>query len=189
MAWCCQATSHYLSQCWPRFMLPYGVTRPQWVKSKYLHFHVSWNTFRTTRVNVCVFLVAGIAVCNVPGYGVEEVADTTLCLILNLYRRTYWLANLVKEGKKVTGPESLRESAQGSARIRGDTLGIVGLGRVGTAVALRAKAFGFNVIFYDPYLNDGIEKSLGKYLSLSNSVTWYSVVPLLQGQFSPKSSL
>lgn len=35
------------------------------------------------------------------------------------------------------------------------------LGRVGTAVALRAKAFGFNVIFYDPYLPDGIEKSLG----------------------------
>ena len=32
MAWCHQATSHYLSQCWPRFMLPYGVTRPQWVK-------------------------------------------------------------------------------------------------------------------------------------------------------------
>lgn len=35
-------------------------------------------------------------------------------------------------------------------------------GRVGTAVALRAKVFGFNVIFYDPYLPDGIEKSLGK---------------------------
>ena len=31
MAWCRQATSHYLSQCWPRFMSPYGVTRPQWV--------------------------------------------------------------------------------------------------------------------------------------------------------------
>ena len=31
MAWCHQATSHYLSQCWPKFMLPYGVTRPQWV--------------------------------------------------------------------------------------------------------------------------------------------------------------
>jgi lactate dehydrogenase-like 2-hydroxyacid dehydrogenase len=50
----------------------------------------------------------GIAVCNVPGYGVEEVADTTLCLILNLYRRTYWLANMVKEGKKITGPEQLK---------------------------------------------------------------------------------
>ena len=32
MAWCCQATSHYLSQCWPRHVSPYGVTKPQWVK-------------------------------------------------------------------------------------------------------------------------------------------------------------
>lgn len=103
----------------------------------------------------------GIAVCNVPGYGVEEVADTTMCLILNLYRRTYWLANMVKEGKKFQGPEQVREAASGCARIRGDTLGIVGLGRIGSAVALRAKAFGFNVMFYDPYLPDGIEKSLG----------------------------
>merc|ERR1719394_464896 len=103
----------------------------------------------------------GIAVCNVPGYGVEEVADSTLCLILNLYRRTYWLANQVKEGKKISGPEQLKDAAFGCARIRGDTLGIVGLGRIGSAVALRAKAFGFNVIFYDPYLPDGIEKSLG----------------------------
>ena len=31
MAWCRQATSHYLSQCWPRSLLPFGVTRPQWV--------------------------------------------------------------------------------------------------------------------------------------------------------------
>ena len=31
MAWCRQATSHYLSQCWPRSQSPYGVTRPQWV--------------------------------------------------------------------------------------------------------------------------------------------------------------
>ena len=32
MAWCRQATSHYLSHCWPRSMSPYGITRPQWVK-------------------------------------------------------------------------------------------------------------------------------------------------------------
>lgn len=38
---------------------------------------------------------------------------------------------------------------------------ILYLGRIGSAVALRAKAFGFNVTFYDPYLPDGIEKSLG----------------------------
>ena len=38
MAWCRQATSHYLSQCWPRSLPPYGITKPQWVKSK--HFKV-----------------------------------------------------------------------------------------------------------------------------------------------------
>ena len=40
----------------------------------------------------------------------------------------------------------------------------VSSGRVGTAVALRAKVFGFTVVFYDPYLPDGIEKSLGKWI-------------------------
>ena len=33
MAWCRQAPSHYLNQCWPRSLMPYGITRPQWVKS------------------------------------------------------------------------------------------------------------------------------------------------------------
>lgn len=41
--------------------------------------------------------------------------------------------------------------------------GLLVVGRVGSAVALRAKAFGFNVIFYDPYLQDGVEKSLGEF--------------------------
>ncbi|XP_010000172.1 PREDICTED: C-terminal-binding protein 2 [Chaetura pelagica] len=52
-------------------------------------------------------------------------------------------------------------SAAGAARIRGETLGLIGFGRTAQAVAVRAKAFGFNVIFYDPYLQDGIERSLG----------------------------
>ena len=33
IAWCCQAPSHYLSQCWPRSILRYGITRPQWVNT------------------------------------------------------------------------------------------------------------------------------------------------------------
>lgn len=71
----------------------------------------------------------GIAVCNVPGFGVEESADTTLCHILTLYRRTFWLANSLQMGKGIDGPEKLKEVANGSARIRRDTLGIVGLGK------------------------------------------------------------
>ena len=39
MAWCRQASSHYLSQCWPRSMSPCGVTRPQWVKIHYEWLH------------------------------------------------------------------------------------------------------------------------------------------------------
>lgn len=104
----------------------------------------------------------GIIVSNTPGYGVEEVADTALCLILNLYRRTYWLSNMIlHEHRTFNNAEQVRDAATGCARIRGDTLGIVGLGRIGTAVALRAKAFGFAVVFYDPYIADGVEKGLG----------------------------
>ena len=40
MAWCCQATSHYLSQCWPRSLSPYRVTRPQWVNTGYWNYKV-----------------------------------------------------------------------------------------------------------------------------------------------------
>ena len=42
MAWCCQATSHYLSQCWPRSMSQYGITRPQWVN---ISCHAACTTF------------------------------------------------------------------------------------------------------------------------------------------------
>lgn len=51
--------------------------------------------------------------------------------------------------------------ASGSTRIRDDTLGIIGLGRVGTAVAMRAKAFGFKICFFDPHLPEGVDRSLG----------------------------
>ena len=46
-------------------------------------------------------------------------------------------------------------------RLRGRTFGIVGLGRIGTAAALRAKALGMDVVFYDPYKPDGYDKALG----------------------------
>ena len=44
MAWCHQATSHYLNQCWQRSPMPYGITRPQWVKTNGLDAlsHYSW---------------------------------------------------------------------------------------------------------------------------------------------------
>ncbi|XP_075931981.1 C-terminal-binding protein 2a isoform X1 [Anarhichas minor] len=103
----------------------------------------------------------GIAVCNIPSAAVEETADSTLCHILNLYRRNTWLYQALREGTRVQSVEQIREVASGAARIRGETLGLIGFGRSGQAVAMRAKAFGFNVLFYDPYLQDGLERSLG----------------------------
>ncbi|XP_065528521.1 C-terminal-binding protein 2 isoform X1 [Lathamus discolor] len=103
----------------------------------------------------------GIAVCNIPSAAVEETADSTICHVLNLYRRNTWLYQALREGTRVQSVEQIREVASGAARIRGETLGLIGFGRTAQAVAVRAKAFGFNVIFYDPYLQDGIERSLG----------------------------
>ncbi|XP_037660303.1 C-terminal-binding protein 2 isoform X3 [Choloepus didactylus] len=103
----------------------------------------------------------GIAVCNIPSAAVEETADSTICHILNLYRRNTWLYQALREGTRVQSVEQIREVASGAARIRGETLGLIGFGRTGQAVAVRAKAFGFSVLFYDPYLQDGVERSLG----------------------------
>ncbi|XP_053365702.1 C-terminal-binding protein 2a isoform X2 [Clarias gariepinus] len=103
----------------------------------------------------------GIAVCNIPSAAVEETADSSLCHILNLYRRNTWLYQALREGSRFQSIEQIRELASGAARIRGETLGLIGFGRTGQAVAVRAKVFGFNVIFYDPYLQDGLERSLG----------------------------
>ena len=54
MAWCPQATSHHLSQCWPRSMSPNGVTRPQWVNQ-----HV-WTTFKFTISTVIFNKMLGV---------------------------------------------------------------------------------------------------------------------------------
>ena len=103
----------------------------------------------------------GIAVCNTPAYGTEEVADSAMSLILNLYRWTLWIEREVAAGREFHDISDVMEVASGSRRIRGKTLGLAGVGAIGTALALRAKAFGFHVIFYDPYVPDGVHKSIG----------------------------
>jgi hypothetical protein len=72
---------------------------------------------------------SGIAVCNIPSAAVEETADSTTCHILNLYRRNTWLYQALREGTRVQSVEQIREVASGAARIRGETLGLIGFGR------------------------------------------------------------
>ncbi|MDF1851541.1 MAG: C-terminal binding protein [Verrucomicrobiales bacterium] len=99
----------------------------------------------------------GIPVCNVPDYGTEEVADSALAMALSLTRGSHFLNSRLRRG---IGEWNVDEALP-LPRLRGQVYGIVGCGRIGTATALRAKAFGFDVVFYDPYLADGVDKALG----------------------------
>lgn len=106
-------------------------------------------------VDIAAAAAAGIPVCNVPDYGTEEVADHAIALTLALYRQLFPLDAEAKQlGWKIHVSPKMR-------RLRTQTFGIVGLGRIGTAAALRAKAFGFRVVFYDPYVPAGTHKAVG----------------------------
>jgi phosphoglycerate dehydrogenase-like enzyme len=97
----------------------------------------------------------GIVVCNVPDYGAEEVADHALMLLLAVARRLLPAHQALRDG---TWDTTL---VFGAPRLRGRALGLVGCGRIGTAMALRARALGMRVVAFDPYRPDGLDKALG----------------------------
>jgi len=97
----------------------------------------------------------GIVVCNVPDYGTEEVADHALMMLLAIARRFRIADQAIRDG--LWSPQLVF----GTPRLRGKTLGIIGCGRIGSAMALRARALGMRVVIYDPYQPDGLEKALG----------------------------
>ncbi|KAB0385596.1 hypothetical protein FD755_000552 [Muntiacus reevesi] len=85
---------------------------------------------------------------SVKAAAAEETADSTICHILNLSARNIWLYQALREGTWVQSVEQIWEVASGAA-------------------AIRAKAFGFSVLFNNPYLQDGVERSLGVYYWVS----------------------
>ncbi len=91
---------------------------------------------------------AGIPVRNVPDYCTEEVSDHALALLLAAQRRLVPLATATAAGGWAADP-SLTGALR---RLRGQTLGIAGAGRIGRLVARKARAFGFRTIAYDPLL-------------------------------------
>ena len=99
----------------------------------------------------------GIPMANIPDYGTEEVADSAIGLML---AGTRGIARYNLLCKSTATPWNYQPAAP-LHRLRGRVFGIVGLGRIGTAVAMRAKAFGMDVVYFDPYRADGYDKSLG----------------------------
>jgi C-terminal binding protein len=97
-----------------------------------------------------------VRVCNVPDYGTMEVADHAIALALSLRRGIILHHDAQRRGapwRFIENPVIQRPQTR--------CFGIVGLGRIGTAVALRAKAFGWRVVFFDPNLPNGVDRALG----------------------------
>ena len=88
----------------------------------------------------------GIPVANVPHYCIDEVSLQTIGFLLDLNRRTLPLAIHVRSGRWGTPPPVTPPS-----RLRGQLLGVVGFGAIGSEVARKAQALGLEVIAYDPF--------------------------------------
>jgi len=96
-------------------------------------------------VDVCTRY--GIIVANTPDSNTISAAEQTISLLLSSVRNTAWANNILKSGVWDRTP------FRGS-ELYGKTLGIVGLGRIGSMVATRLKAFNMKVIAYDPYISE-----------------------------------
>ncbi len=86
----------------------------------------------------------GIVVTNTPGVLTDATADLAIALLLAVTRRIVEADEFVREGKFTSWKPELFLGPS----LQGKQLGIVGLGRIGTAVAIRAKAFGMRVVYY-----------------------------------------
>ncbi len=94
----------------------------------------------------------GIPICFTPGVNHTTVAEHTFGLLLALCKHIVEEANVTSKGqwKRITGHE-----------IWGKTIGVIGLGRIGKEVAIRAKAFGMNVVGFDTYWDEAFAKANG----------------------------
>ena len=99
-------------------------------------------------IDVAAATRRGIAVMNTPGANTVSAAEHALGLLLALVRHIPWAADAMRRGlwdrKRFEGTE-----------LRGKTMGIVGLGRIGGHVAQLARVFGMTVVAHDPYLPAG----------------------------------
>ena len=88
----------------------------------------------------------GVAVINAPGGNISSTAELAFALLLAAARRVPEADRSVREGRWD------RKALRGR-QLQGNTLGVIGAGRIGTEVARRAHAFGMRIIAYDPYLS------------------------------------
>ncbi|HZC79586.1 MAG TPA: phosphoglycerate dehydrogenase, partial [Ktedonobacterales bacterium] len=89
----------------------------------------------------------GVLVMSTPGGNAVSVAEHTFALLLALARQVPRLDKAIHEGR-------WEKSSAAGTELRGKTLGLIGLGRIGSEVAVRAEAFDMRVLAYDPYISE-----------------------------------
>ena len=100
----------------------------------------------------------GIIVTNTPGVLTEDTADMTMALILSVPRRLGEGEKLIRQGKWA----GWKPSGMLGHRVNGKTLAIVGMGRIGRAVAMRARGFGIKTLYHNRHrLPESVEAELG----------------------------
>lgn len=109
-------------------------------------------------IDLAAWGALGIPVCNVPDYGTQEVADHAMALALSLMKGITFHTRELKQDPRGKWRPALNPYGK---RLSVSTFGVVGLGRIGTAATLRAKAFGMDCVVYDPYITNGSELALG----------------------------
>ena len=130
----------------------------------------------------------GIVVMNTPGANAVAVAELTLGLMISMCR------SIPRANSSMHAAKWDKKSLQGS-ELRGKTLGIIGLGRIGLEVARRAQAFGMDVIGYDPFIAPVIARenhvallSLDEVLSGSDFLSLHvGLTPQTEGLINQKS--
>src|SRR5271154_1403357 len=95
----------------------------------------------------------GVLVMSTPGGNAISVAEHTLALLLALARQVPRLDKAMHEGK-------WEKSSAAGTEVRGKTLGLIGLGRIGSEVAIRADAFDMRVLGYDPYISEAAAREV-----------------------------
>jgi len=105
----------------------------------------------------------GIVVTNVPDYCLDEVSGRAIALMLAMGYKIIQIDKVVKEkqANMVGNARDMMGIVRSISRMRDQTLGIVGLARIGTATAVKARGLGMRVIAYDPYIAGGSMETLG----------------------------
>jgi len=109
-------------------------------------------------IDLAAWADLGIPVCNTPNYGTREVADHAMALALTLMKSIAFHDESLRCDPINNWRPAMNPFGQ---RLSNCRAGIVGLGRIGTATALRLKAFDMDVSFYDPYKPNGADLALG----------------------------